>query len=39
MEELEGAARSDEKIVALLHGKTIRKTIVLPGKLVNFVVS
>jgi len=37
-EELEVAARSDEKIVALLHGKTIKKTVVVPGKLVNFVV-
>jgi leucyl-tRNA synthetase len=37
-EELEMAARSDTKIVALLQGKTIRKTIVVPNKLVNFVV-
>jgi len=37
-EEIEAAARSDEKIVAQLTGRTIRKTIVIPGKLVNFVV-
>ena len=37
-EELEMAAMSDEKIVPFLQGKTIKKTIVLPGKLVNFVV-
>ena len=37
-EEVEAAARSDDRIVALLVGKTIRKTIVVPGKMVNFVV-
>ena len=37
-EEVEAAARSDERIVALLAGKTIRKTIVVPGKMVNFVI-
>ena len=37
-EALEAAARSDEKILALIGGKAIRKTIVVPGKLVNFVV-
>ena len=37
-EEVEAAARSDERIVALLAGKTIRKTVVVPGKMVNFVV-
>ena len=36
--QLEAAARSDEKIVALIDGKPIRKTIVVPGKLVNFVL-
>jgi leucyl-tRNA synthetase len=36
--EIEAIARADEKIVALLEGKPIRKTIVVPGKLVNFVV-
>lgn len=32
------AAREDEKIAALLAGKEVLKTIVVPGKLVNFVV-
>jgi leucyl-tRNA synthetase len=36
--EIEATARADEKVVALLEGKPIRKTIVVPGKLVNFVV-
>jgi leucyl-tRNA synthetase len=35
---IEAAARQDERIVALLDGKTIRKVVVVPGKLVNFVV-
>jgi leucyl-tRNA synthetase len=35
---LEAAARGDERIAALLEGKTIRKVVVVPGKLVNFVV-
>ena len=33
-----GRRASDEKIAALLEGKTIRKAVVVPGKLVNFVV-
>ena len=37
-EQIEAAARSDERIVALLQGKAIRKTVVVPGKLVNFVL-
>jgi leucyl-tRNA synthetase len=37
-DQLEAAARSDEKIIALIDGKPIRKTIVVPGKLVNFVL-
>jgi leucyl-tRNA synthetase len=32
------AARADERIASLLVGKEIVKTIVVPGKLVNFVV-
>jgi leucyl-tRNA synthetase len=32
------AARADERIASLLEGKEIVKTIVVPGKLVNFVV-
>jgi len=37
-EEIEAAARSDDKIVAQLQGKAIRRTVVVPGKLVNFVL-
>jgi leucyl-tRNA synthetase len=36
---IEAAARSDERIAALLTGKTVRKVVVVPGKLINFVVS
>jgi leucyl-tRNA synthetase len=36
--EIEAIARADSRIIALIDGKTIRKTIVVPGKLVNFVV-
>ncbi len=35
---LEKAALSDEKIRGLVEGKTIRKVIVIPGKMVNVVV-
>ena len=35
---LEAAARADEKVAALLEGKTIRKVVAVPGKLINFVV-
>jgi leucyl-tRNA synthetase len=34
---VEAAARADERIAALLEGKTIRKVIVVPGKIVNIV--
>ena len=34
----EAAARADTRVAAHLEGKEIVKTIVLPGKLVNFVV-
>ncbi|MGZ6973225.1 MAG: leucine--tRNA ligase [Acidimicrobiia bacterium] len=34
----EAAARADERVAALLEGKTERKVIVVPGRLVNFVV-
>jgi leucyl-tRNA synthetase len=34
----EAAARADGKTVALLDGKTVRKVIAVPDKLVNFVV-
>ena len=37
-EELEQAARNHERITELLEGKQIVKAIVVPGRLVNFVV-
>ncbi len=36
---LEQAARNDARVAELLQGKTIRKVIVVPDRLVNFVVS
>ncbi len=36
---LEQAARSDERVSALLDGKQVRNVIVVPDRLVNFVVS
>jgi leucyl-tRNA synthetase len=36
--ELEAAARADEKVRDLLNGKEIVKVIVVPGRLVNFVI-
>ena len=35
---LEAAARADPRIAELLAGKTIVKEIVVPGRMVNFVV-
>jgi leucyl-tRNA synthetase len=37
-EQLEEIARSSGKLVARLDGKQVVKAIVVPGKLVNFVV-
>jgi len=37
-QELEAAARAEPRIVELLTGKTVVKTIVVPGRLVNFVI-
>jgi leucyl-tRNA synthetase len=37
-EDLEAAARADERIARLLEGATVRKVIVVPRRLVNFVV-
>jgi leucyl-tRNA synthetase len=37
-ETLETAARADEKVQAALAGKTVVKVVVVPGKLINFVV-
>ena len=35
---IERVAREDSRIAVLLEGKTVRKVVVVPGKLVNFVV-
>jgi len=37
-ETIIAAARTDPRIAELLSGKEVVKTIVVPGKLVNFVV-
>ncbi len=37
-DEVEKAAREDSKIAAQLEGKAVRKVVVVPGKLVSFVV-
>ena len=34
-----GAARNQDKVAAYLAGKTIRREIVVPGRLVNFVIA
>ncbi|WP_165244340.1 leucine--tRNA ligase [Paludisphaera soli] len=36
---IEAVARADERIAALLAGKTVRKVVVVPGKLINFVAN
>jgi leucyl-tRNA synthetase len=36
---MEGAAMADERVKAAIKGKTVRKVIVVPGRLVNIVVS
>jgi len=36
---VEAAARGDEKIIQHLEGKTVRKVIVVPGRLVNIVAN
>ena len=35
----EAAARADERVAALLDGATVRKVVVVPGRMVNFVVT
>ena len=35
---VKAAALADEKVAARIEGKTVVKVIVVPGKLVNFVV-
>jgi leucyl-tRNA synthetase len=37
-EELEQAARSHDRLAELLEGKQIVKAVVVPGRMVNFVV-
>jgi leucyl-tRNA synthetase len=37
-EQLEELARGSDKLAARLNGREIVKTVVVPGKLVNFVV-
>ena len=34
---IEAAARADDRIAAQLAGKTVRKVVVVPGRLINFV--
>ena len=36
--EIETLALNDERVVALLEGKTPKKVIVIPGRIVNIVV-
>jgi leucyl-tRNA synthetase len=38
-EQIEHATLTDEKIKAALAGKTVRKVVVVPGKIVNIVAS
>jgi leucyl-tRNA synthetase len=35
---IEAAAKSDPRVIELIEGKAIKKTIVVPGRMVNFVV-
>jgi leucyl-tRNA synthetase len=35
---LHAAARADEKVVAALEGREVRRVIAVPGRLINFVV-
>jgi len=37
-DEVEAAALADERIKPFIDGKTVRKVISVPGKLVNIVV-
>jgi leucyl-tRNA synthetase len=36
--DLEAAARADVRVASQLDGKTIAKVVVVPGRMVNFVV-
>jgi leucyl-tRNA synthetase len=35
---MEGAARADDRVAGLLSGRTVHKVVVVPGRLINFVV-
>jgi leucyl-tRNA synthetase len=37
-DEIEAAARADAKVAELLVGATVRKVVVVPGRMVNFVI-
>jgi leucyl-tRNA synthetase len=37
-DDIEAAARADAKVAELLEGATVRKVVVVPGRMVNFVV-
>jgi leucyl-tRNA synthetase len=37
-EALEAAARNHPRVIELLEGKTVVKTVVVPGRMVNYVV-
>ena len=37
-EEIETAAKADPEIAAQLEGKTIKKCVIVPGRLVNFII-
>jgi leucyl-tRNA synthetase len=37
-DEIEAAARADAKVAELLVGATVRKVVVVPGRMVNFVL-
>jgi leucyl-tRNA synthetase len=37
--EHEAAARADARVAAALDGKTVRKVVIVPGRIVNFVIS
>ncbi len=38
-ESIEASALADDKIVTNIEGKTVRKVIVVPGRLVNIVAN
>lgn len=37
-EALEAAARADERVIEILSGATVKKVVVVPGRMVNFVI-